>query len=54
MSRYEKCLPYEMKLQDGTKIIVEVTIAILSEARGDSAAQYWVHDIKLINNPKKL
>lgn len=43
-----------MELKDGTKILVEVTIAILSEARGDSAAQYWVHEIKLIDKPKKL
>ena len=53
MSRYEKCLPYEMKLPDGEIILVEVTIAIFSEARGDSVAQYWVEDIKVIDNPKK-
>ena len=54
MSRYEKCLPYEMKLPDGKIILVEVTIAILSEAKGDSVAQYWVDDIKIIDNHKKL
>jgi hypothetical protein len=53
MSRYEKCLPYKMKLPDGKIILVEVTIAILSEARGDSIAQYWVDDIKILDNPKK-
>ena len=52
MSRYEKCLPYEMKLPDGKIILVEVTIAIFSEVRGDSVAQYWVDDIKIIDNPK--
>jgi hypothetical protein len=54
MSRYEKCLPYEMKLPDGGKVFVEVTIAIFSEARGDSAAQYWIHDIKVIDKPNNV
>ncbi len=54
MSRYEKCMPYEMKLPDGKIISIEVTIAIFKEAiKDDSAIQYWVHDIKIIDDTKK-
>ena len=43
-----------MKLPDGKILLVEVTIAIFSEVRGDSVAQYWVEDIKIIDSPKKM